>query len=96
MFAAAGIDAGDGKHVINERVRAWEFSYEGEAERRAHDAVRAAAAFIRDERGSFPGGAAPSSPDQIAVLALKVYELFLERQKSPAETAAAIVAAIRQ
>jgi len=96
MFAAAGIDAGDGKHVINERVRAWEFSYEGEAERRAHDAVRAAAAFIRDERGSFPGGAAPSSPDQIAVLALQVYELFLERQKSPAETAAAIVAASRQ
>ena len=68
-----------------------------ELDRRAHDAVRAAAAFIRDERASFPGGAAPSSPDQIAVLALKVYELFLDgRGRTPAATAAAIVEASRR
>jgi len=96
MFAAAGIDAGDGKDVINERVRAWEFSYESDAEQRAHDAVRAAAAFIQEERDSFPGGAAPTSPDQIAVLALKVYELFLEQTRSVTELANAIVAASRQ
>src|SRR5436190_16987012 len=65
MFAAAGIDAGDGKDVINERVAAWVFSYESKADERAHAAVRAAAAFIRDERASFPGGAAPSLPSEI-------------------------------
>ena len=92
MLAAAGVEAGDGRDAINERVRAWAFTYEGEADRRAHDAVRAAAAFIRDERASFPGGAAPSAPDQIAVLALKIYELFLDGPPGTAvETANAIV-----
>jgi hypothetical protein len=97
MLAAAGVDAGDGRDAINERVRAWTFTYESDADRRAHDAVRAAAAFIRDERASFPGGAAPSAPDQIAVLALKVYELFLDGPaRTAAETAAAIVEASRR
>ena len=44
MFAAAGIDAGDDKPVISERVRSWAFSYESGEARRAHEAVRAAAA----------------------------------------------------
>jgi Fe-S-cluster containining protein len=94
MLAAAGLDAGEDKPVINERVRAWAFSYESDAARRAHDAIRAAAAFIRDRRQSFPGGAAPVAPADIAALALKVYTVFLEpRSNSAAETAAAIVEA---
>jgi Fe-S-cluster containining protein len=98
MFAAAGIAAGgDDKAVINERVHAWVFSYESDAERRAHAAMRAAAAFIRDERASFPGGAGPSSPAEIAVLALKVYPVFLNAPpRTAVETAAAIVAASRR
>jgi Fe-S-cluster containining protein len=91
IFAAAGIDAGDGKDVINERVREWAFVYESDDEKRAHAAVRAAAAFIRDERPSFPGGTAPTSPDQIAVLALKVYEVFLRPTRAPAATTAASI-----
>ena len=97
MFAAAGFDAGDGKDVINERVAAWVFTYESEAERRAHDAIRAAAAFIRDRRDSFPGGAAPAAPPDVAVLALKVYTVFLDAPpRTAAHTAAAIVAASRE
>jgi Fe-S-cluster containining protein len=97
MFAAAGFDAGDGKDVINERVAAWVFTYESERERRAHDAIRAAAAFIRERRDSFPGGAAPAAPADIAVLALKVYTVFLEAPpRTAAHTAAAIVAASRE
>jgi hypothetical protein len=97
MFAAAGMDAGDDKPVISERVREWVFSYESADARRAHEAVRAAAAFIRDGRASFPGGSAPSLPPEIAVLALKTYALFLEpRATAAADTAAAIVAASRE
>ena len=98
IFAAAGMAAGgDDKAVINERVHAWRFSYESDVERRAHAAVGAAAAFIRDQRESFPGGAAPSSPTEIAVLALKVYAVFVDAPaRSAADTAAAIVAASRE
>ena len=94
VFAAAGIDAGDGKDAINERVAAWVFAYESEEARRAHDAIRAAAAFIRERRDSFPGGEAPAAPADIAVLALKVYPVFLEpRAATAADIAVAIVEA---
>jgi hypothetical protein len=96
MLAAAGLDAGDGKDDITRRVRAWAFSYESDAARHAHDAVRAAAAFIRGEGARFPGGTGPTSPGEIAVLALKVYGVFLEAPAGGAETAAAIVEASRR
>ncbi|MBS0400100.1 MAG: YkgJ family cysteine cluster protein [Proteobacteria bacterium] len=79
IFAAAGIDAGGPeKRVINERVRAWRFSYRNADMRQVHEAVRAAAAFIRDRRESFPAGRAPSSPTGIAVLAIKTHGIFLD------------------
>jgi uncharacterized protein len=96
MFAAADLDAGGDAPVINQRVRNWVFSYESEAARRDHDAVRAAAAFLREHRASFPGGAAPSAPADVAVLALKVYPVFLEASSRTAdEIVAAIVEASR-
>lgn len=96
MLAAAGLDAGEGKDDITRRVQAWAFSYENDAARRAHDAVRAASAFIRDERARFPGGAGPTSPGEIAVLALKVYGVFLDTLADKEEIAAAIVEASRR
>jgi len=100
MFAAAGIDAGGAdKAVINERVRAWEFSYGSDAERAAHQAVKAAAAFVLAERASFPGGRAPTAPSDVAALALEVYPLFLDpawRQREPGALARAIVARSRE
>jgi Fe-S-cluster containining protein len=99
IFAAAGIDAGGAdKHVINSRVRAWRFGYRDETERQAHDAVRAAAAFIRDRRAAFPGGRAPTAPTGIAVLALKAHAVFLDpaiRAGADADIAGAIIAASR-
>lgn len=99
IFAAAGIDAGGPeKRVINERVRAWRFRYADDEGRRAHDAVRAAAAFIRDQRDAFPGGRAPAAPTGIAVLALKACAVFLDpaaAARTPAETARAIIQASR-
>jgi Fe-S-cluster containining protein len=99
IFAAAGIDAGGvDKHVINTRVRAWRFRYQDEQERRVHEAVGAAAAFIRDRREAFPGGRAPTAPTGIAVLALKSHAVFLDpaaATRPEAETARAIIDASR-
>jgi Fe-S-cluster containining protein len=82
IFAAAGIDAGgEDKHVINARVRDWRFSYTTEEERRMHDAVRAAASFIRLKKTSFPNERVPTAPTGIAVLAVKCYALFLDEDR---------------
>lgn len=97
IFAAAGIDAGGPeKFVINKRVHEWRFSYPHETDRRTHEAVLAAATFIRDKKSSFPGGRAPTAPTGIAVLAIKVYDVFLDPglpTKSDPEIAWAIVTA---
>lgn len=79
VFAAAGVAAGgSNKVVINRRVSEWRFSYPAESDRRAHAAVKAAAAFIAGKRSSFPGQHVPVGPTGIAVLACETYEVFLE------------------
>ena len=88
VFAAAGIDAGNSdKETINRRVRAWAFDYATEVERDSHAAVRRAAAFIRDNRGCFPDGFAPQTPSGVAVLAIKVYAVFLGSNIAAGSTA---------
>ncbi|MCP5327468.1 MAG: YkgJ family cysteine cluster protein [Sinobacteraceae bacterium] len=81
IFAAAGLDAGGlDKAVINRRVRAWRFLYESEAERRAHEAVRAAAHFIRERPEAFSalGVRVPAGPMGIAVFAIKTHTALLD------------------
>jgi Fe-S-cluster containining protein len=99
IFAAAGIEAGFGKDVINARVRAWRFTYPAESDRRAHEAVRAAASFIEHKRSRFSGARVPRTPTGIAVMAVKVYEVFLESATSARpeeEVAGAVLHASRE
>jgi uncharacterized protein len=78
IFAAAGIAAGsDDRSVINARVGEWRFSYRNTSDRLAHEAVKSATAFIRSEAQGFQGRA-PGTPTGIAVLAIKVYPVFLD------------------
>jgi uncharacterized protein len=95
VFAAAGIDAGAGKDVINTRVQAWRFAYSSNEDERAHRAIQAAAQFIRTAHDQFPKGAAPRNPLGIAALALRVYPVFLPPGPPDdlGETARAILAA---
>jgi len=99
VFAAAGIDAGGAdKAVINRRVREWRFTYPTEADRLAHSAVRAAATFIRERQTSFRSRI-PTAPMGVAVLAIKVYAVFLDptlRMKSDLEIANVIIDAGRK
>jgi hypothetical protein len=81
VFAAARIEAGGtDKEVINRRVRQWRFTYPRESDRNAHEAVAAAAAFIRGKRSSFPGQLAPLGRTGVAVLACESYGVFLQTQ----------------
>jgi uncharacterized protein len=80
IFAAAGISAGgEDRSVINRRVDEWQFSYTSPAERAAHEAVQCAARFIKEHPSSFPSRV-PTVPTGIAVLAIKVYEVFMDSQ----------------
>jgi Fe-S-cluster containining protein len=95
VFTAAGMIAGPDKSVINERVSQWRFDYPRERDREEHLAVTAAANFMRQHPVRFPGGRVPSRPSEIAVLAVKSYQVFLNAPPSDSEISAAIVDACR-
>lgn len=100
IFAAAAIPAGGAdKARINQRVRDWAFTYASAQDVCAHDAVKAAAAFIQTHRASFPGGRVPSAPGDLAVLAIKVHRVFLvpeAKGRTPSATAQAVIRASRE
>jgi Fe-S-cluster containining protein len=96
IFTAAGMNAGDGRPVINERIASWRFEYDSDAAREEHRAVIAAANFLRQHPVRFPDGQIPSRSSDVAVLAVKSYPVFLGTPPNDAEAAAAIVAACRQ
>jgi Fe-S-cluster containining protein len=91
VFAAAGIREVESKARINERVEQWRFDYPTPRDREEHEAVKAAAKFISENAGLFPGGRIPSTPSQLAILALKVHEIFMEVSESASDTARRIV-----
>jgi Fe-S-cluster containining protein len=94
VFTAAGMPAGGAeKSVINERVARWRFDFPTEDARREQRAVEAAARFLRQHPVRFPGGHVPSRASEIAVLAVKTYEVFLDPPRDDRAIAAALVAA---
>ncbi len=102
IFGAAGVPAGGPKQErISQRAQRFRFDYPTSRALAEHAAVKAAAKFIRDHAECFPGRAVPSNPSQLAILALKSYTVFLDRETtqntaSDQETADAIVQACRQ
>jgi len=76
VFPAAGIEPDD-KPLIADRARRWEFEYADSDARSLHDAVRAAARFVRER------DEAPSSATQLAVLAVENHASFTERNELP-------------
>ena len=87
VFAAAGIAADS--DPITRQARRWKFDHPTSADRDQHAAVRAAARFVRERVGCFPGGAAARDPVHVALLAINAYEVFLERGDEPGATAQA-------
>jgi Fe-S-cluster containining protein len=97
VFTAAGISAGEDKPRINERIQRWKFAYPSGHDLEAHLAVQASAKFIRTHAEHFPGGRIPENPGQLAIVAIKVYNVFLhgKPQISDSGIANSIVEAAR-
>jgi uncharacterized protein len=78
VFPATGFSVESDKPVIAGQAIRWKFGFSRAANKRDFAAVQAAAAFLRDHAMDFPEGFLPAHPTQLAVLALKVYGVFLE------------------
>jgi Fe-S-cluster containining protein len=96
VFTAAGMNAGPDKTEINERISRWRFDYPTQRDRDEHRAVTAVANYLRQHPVRFPGGRVPSRPSEIAVLAVKSFEVFMGAQLPEREIGSAIVDACRR
>jgi len=79
VFAATGISPGEAdKILIDHQVKRWKFSYPTIKDRKVQSAVKEAARFLRERAECFPEGVIPANTTQLAILAIKVYNVFLK------------------
>ena len=83
IFPATGLPAGEDKTSISRQAGRWQFTFPTTQDHKQFSAVRAAAKFLRDHAASFPPGFVPNNPTQQAVIAIKVYEVFLHSTHEP-------------
>lgn len=96
IFAATGVDVGDERPLVAERVAEWEFDATSAAAGRVAVSLRSAASFLAEHGDDLPDGAVPANPTQRAVLAVDVHELFLASPEPTVEAVAVAIAGRRQ
>ena len=86
IFSAAGITAGDDdKALITACIQHWKFSFPTKRDRDQYLAVQSAAKFLQEHPECFPGGV-PTIPSQLAIIALKTYDVFLKYNNESGKT----------
>jgi len=82
IFPATGLSAGKDKPLITQQARRWEFEFPTAQDHKHFAALQAVAKFLREHPDAFPPGFVPSNSTQRAVVAIKVYEVFLNSTKA--------------
>jgi Fe-S-cluster containining protein len=83
VFPATGLAAGREKPLIARQAARWKFAFPTRQDHEHFLALQAAAKFLWEHASSFPPGFIPTNPTQQAIVAIKVYEVFLH---APQET----------
>ena len=79
IFPATGIEASEeNKALIKQQAGRWKFSFPNDHDRNLHSAVRSAAMFLQEQAKRFPPGFVPGNTTQLAILAIKVYDVFIK------------------
>ena len=80
VFPAAGLEPDhDGRARIAEQVRRWRFDFTELDDQTVQSAVQAAGAYLRANADRLPG-LVPGNATQLAFLAVRIRDVFLERQ----------------
>ena len=80
IFAATGISAGGAeKRDVTAQVQRWQFECSTPDDRKAQDGVKAAGHFLKTYRHLFKTRELPENPTELALLAIRVYEIFIDQ-----------------
>jgi len=77
IYPATRFKVEDSKPLIAEQTQRWRFKFSSEQDLNDYQAVQRAAKFIQTHSHHFPKEFLPNHSVQLAVLAIKVYALFL-------------------
>jgi len=84
IFPASGVSISEDDNIlISQQIKRWKFEQLNESEQAQHLAVKAAVSFLKKRQDILPSGFVPSNPTQLAVLAIKVYAVFLKYSLQP-------------
>ncbi|MBN2009853.1 YkgJ family cysteine cluster protein [candidate division KSB1 bacterium] len=78
VFPATGLSVGADKPLIDQQALRWKFDLSTPLAQKELAAVHATAQFIREHADCFPNEFIPTNATQQAVLAIKVYTVFLD------------------
>ncbi len=78
IFPATGLTLGEDKPLISEQANRWEFALTTIEDGKQITAVKLAAKFLNKFLEYFPAGFVPVNVTQQAVMAIEVYEVFLD------------------
>jgi Fe-S-cluster containining protein len=86
IFPATGIQiSSKDKALITQQVERWKFNISGHAEINEYKALQKAGSFLSTRSRLFQPEDLPGNPTQLAIMAIKVYNVFLEGNDNPAE-----------
>lgn len=80
IFAATGITAGNDKSLIRRQVNRWRFDLSAPQAWSQFTALQKAAEFLYAYTSHFPEGFIPKQNSQIAILAIKTYDIFFAKR----------------
>ena len=77
IFPATGFPAGEDKQLISRQARRWKFDFPTTKDHKQFSCLQSTAKFLSEQTECFPAGFVPGNTTQQAVLAIKVYDVFL-------------------
>jgi len=77
IFSAAGVSADGEPSMPSREIPRWRFSYPHPLDRQQHAAVKAACRFLQQHGKELPVELVPGNAIQLALLSIKVYDVFM-------------------
>jgi len=97
IFPATGIQlTGKDRTLIAQQAQRWKFNASDSLDQGTQKALQKAGSFLKNKAEGFAPGELPANSTQLAIMAIKVYDLFLEegaQAMDDAEMAKAIIEA---
>ena len=79
IFPATGVQISEKDKVhITQQVERWKFDFAQAEDLKEHQAVQKAASFLKSKSRLFPSGELPGNATQLATMAIKIFDLFLD------------------